>query len=743
MGNIFSKKAHWIGCGETEWDHKTDYLSPAVQFRKVFKVNTKEVFTAALRICGVGSYRIFINGMRVGDDVLSPAFTAYDKRALYVDYNVKNLLQKGENIIAVKLGNGFYNQTTKDTWGFYEAAWRADPKFIFELKINEKCVCCSDESWKCTKDGATIHNAVRTGEFFDARKNDGWKELNYHDCTWETAKIVAPVGGVLDKMEMPFIRECESCLAIGKFKSENGWIFDFGVNMSGYVSLKLRGEKGRTIVIRYSELLTDKKIDRSGIDCFISGKAEFATDKYTFSGNGVEEWRPEFVYHGFRYIEVAGLKDEPDISAFTAHFIHTDLEQKGDFYCSNDLLNWIFQAGRRSFLSNFHGFSEDCPQREKNGWTGDAAISCNYAVVLYDMKEAYKKWLTDMKDAQRISGQLPGIIPTSGWGYNGSDGPAWDCALFFLPYELYLETGDKECLELVYETGKKYLQFAENFRKNGLVCFGIPDWCPPEDVGEVKLMPNCLSDSCYYYKMQNIMSVICKLKGLNRSAEKYAEKARKTRESIKEKFIQDGNVADNGQGALAEVLYFHIVEGAQAEKIAKKLAETVEQDGFICKVGILGMKALLNALSEYGYADIVYKLLRRTEYPSYGYWRAQGATTLWEKWRNGRITSLNHHMYGDVVHWLFRNAGGIWNKGIAYNICQLKPFFFEKNCSAKSYTETPYGKIDFSWIKTGNTIVFEIELPKEIQASLVVFGKEWQGIHSGKYKYVEKTLIEI
>jgi alpha-L-rhamnosidase len=444
-------------------------------------------------------------------------------------------------------------------------------------------------------------------------------------------------------------------------------------------------------------------------------------------------WKPEFVYHGFRYVEMVGVKNEPPMSALKAYFVHTDLKNKGTFDCSDELLSWIYDAGIRSFLSNYHGFPADCPHREKNGWTGDAAISCDYAVALFDMKEAYKKWLTDIGDAQRPNGQLPGIVPTCGWGFNWGSGPAWDAALFFLPYALYKETGDAECLLLVEEWADKYLAYADTRSDKGLVCFGLSDWCPPENMPDLKLMSNQLSDSCYYYKMQCIASEIALLAGKIEKANAYRKSAEYTLAAIREKYIHGDSVDNDGQGALAEVLYFHIVEGEQAKAIVAKLAETVRLDGYKFKVGILGMKALLNALSEYGYTEDAYKMVARYDYPSYGRWKELGATTLWESWTGGGIQSCNHHMYSDVVHWLFRHIGGLQNAGIGYDKCVLKPYFFAENCSASATTETRKGKLSFAWEKTGDVFTAELLIPEGIEAILTLPTGEEKQVKTGKF----------
>lgn len=723
------QNAKWIGSGNPVVTRYTGQESPALQLRKEFAL--EKTGKAQCFISGLGCFVLYINGQRVGDEVLSPAFTDYDKRVLYCTYDVTDLLVPGRNVVAVCVGDGFYNQTAHDTWGFYQAPWRDTAKLLLQLNVEGEEVLISDDSWKLTLNGPIVHNCIRTGEYYDARKEDGWKENGYDDGRWGNAQIMRPPAGKLIPQLLPPIRECEVIPAIDMWRSKKGWVFDFGKNMAGYVSLKMAGREGQTVAIRYSEKLDGQELDQSNISCYVLDTDDFSVDKYTFRGEGVERWKPSFVYHGFRYAELTGAEETPSRDALTAYFVHTDLRQKGSFHSSDSLLNWIQEAGIRSFLSNFHGISEDCPHREKNGWTGDAVISAGYAVCQFDMAEAYRKWLADIVDSQRRNGQLPGIAPTGGWGHNWGSGPAWDSALFVLPYELYLETGDSSCMELVYEAAQRYLDYAKYYRREGLVCYGLSDWCPP-DLPDLKLMDNCLSDSCYYYAMQQIMAKMAALAGEPEKAHQYRQEAEETKTAIRSRFICDDCVDNNGQGALAEVLYFRIVEGVQAEKIAAKLAQTVTEDGYSYKVGILGMKALLNALSMYGYTNVAYKTVDREDYPSYGYWRKLGATTLWENWENSSFGSQNHHMYGDVLNWMFRNVGGIQNDGIAYDQCRLKPYFFRDVCSVSVQTETPRGPLNFDWSKEEKRFIADIVLPEDTKAILELPGHAPIQVQSGR-----------
>ena len=726
--NCFTKHAKWIGV--KEGNYQTGCHSPALELRRCFFVNRIPTHAECL-LLGLGAHILFINGTRVGDAVLSPAFTAYDKRALFLRYDVSSYLKKGENVIAVKLGDGFYNQTVVDEWNFYLASWRNSPRMLLELFLDGESVLVSDTDWRARKSEATYHNAIRTGEYYDARHEDGWKSLGYCDADWSCARVVCHAGGVIEEMTMPPMRECEHLSAVDMWKSERGWVFDFGKNIAGYVSLCCRGKAGDTVTLRYAEQLKGKEIDQSGINCYVDPSAAFSEDRYTFCGEGLEEWRPEFVFHGFRYVEFCwGSEEAPDLSALTAYFVHTDLARKGNFTCSHELLNWIYDAGVRSFLSNYQGIPMDCPHREKNGWTGDAAISADFAVCHFDMKEAYLKWMRDMTDAQRVSGQLPGIVPTSGWGYHWGAGPAWDFALFALPYVLYLETGNAESLFQVYGAAQAYLRYAESREDaEGLVCYGLSDWCAPKRMENRNLMPNRFSDSCYYCAMNCIAAKIAELSGDGGKAEYYQHKAREIKERIRSVYATDEQIASHGQGALAFLICFGIVEGEEAQRVADRLAALVKADGYVHKVGILGMKALPYALSAHGYTDVAYRMLTRTDYPSYGYWRSLGESTLCEVWEEGQ--SRNHHMYADVLNWMTRHIAGLQNRGVAYDKAAFVPHFFADTCGASACTETPRGEISISWSKTSTELVADVVVPRGTEATLELFD-ESRAVSTGR-----------
>ena len=718
---MFSKNAKWI-CGHDIIIGRSDEYSfnGAYEFRKTF--NIEKVSNSSLLICGLGFYSLYINGKRVNDDVLNPAYTSYDKTVYYIEYDVTSFLVKGINSLSIRLGNGFFNQNASDVWSLCHANWRNTPRLILELKDDNSTILTSDSTFKFRRSNYSYYNCIRLGEYVNGLYKDDWTSTNFDDSSWNNAVIATPPSGTMYKQTMPLIKELEEISPITILRNKRGYLIDFGVNISGYVSFKMKGIKGETISIQYAEkLYDDNTIDNSNLALFVGTKETYQLDKYTFGSNDIEEFKPEFVYHGFRYIEVTGVSFEINKDDFKAHFIHTDLRKIVSFNTTDELLSFYYNAGLRSILANYHSIPTDCPHREKNGWTGDAALSVDTTLFSFDMVESYKKYVRDIIDTMKPNGQISCIAPTDSWGYTWGFGPAWDQALFLLPYRTYLETGDSSLIDLAYDACIKYMGFANYYRNNdGLVCYGLGDWCYPKnvDLDKLKIVSNELSDSCVYYEMQKTMSFFCKMKKHHKEAKYYLERANETKEGIIKKYIDGDNVDNNGVGALAFVLFYKIVEGKEAKAIAKKIVKTIKKNKYMVTYGVLTTKALFNALSMYGYNDVLYNILERKEYPSFGYWKENGATTFFETFELDGVGTRCHHFFSEITYWVLYNVGGIKNKGIAYNEVLIEPYIYKENSSSHLEKGTKYGLITVDWSNNNNITTIKINLPKGIKAKL-------------------------
>ncbi len=618
----------WISDGRHFVDFNDEIGSAATYYKKVFTLDN--VFDpAVVTVCGLGLHELYINGIKADDRVLEPAFTEYDKKVLYSSYNVTDYVKTGENCIEITLGDGWYNQSTRDTWGFYRAPWREYPKLAISFDCGDRHFE-SDESFSVSY-GNITRSALRLGEVtdFNARKN------------YFPVSIVTPPGGCIKPSFLPSIRECETIAPVAVYRGDNCTVYDFGVNIAGYVGAYFTGKKGTEIRIEYSDRLKNGKCDNQSNSMYIfNAKGNFQTDVCILSGNK-DFYKPKFVYHGFRYITVTDGANVEDINAY---FVHTDLERGGKFECSSKILNDLYEMSIRALLSNYHGFPTDCPHREKNGWTGDAQLSLETSIYNFDMQYAYEKWLDDIKVSQRESGQIPAIVPTCGWGYNWGSGPAWDVAFFKTAYALYYYYGDEHSAEKAYPYLKKYYNYLSSFSRNGLISLGLGDWNYPKNI-VFKLCPVELTDSCYYMYMSEILTELSERFSPKDSCY-YRNCSYLIKNAILEKYSDEESLT-----GMAALTYFGITDKTQ------EVVKYLEKNNYTLHTGILGAKYVLSVLGKAGLTDVGVKVLSRTDYPSFGYWIKCGQTTLCEDFE--LTNSLNHHMYSSVAEFMTRYICGI------------------------------------------------------------------------------------
>ncbi|HAH86247.1 MAG TPA: alpha-rhamnosidase, partial [Armatimonadetes bacterium] len=358
------------------------------------------------------------------------------------------------------------------------------------------------------------------------------------------------------------------------------FVYDMGQNFAGWAQLTVSGPSGAEVTMRYSEnITTDGKIDRSNIaECGLRG-GDIQTDRYILKGEETEVWEPRFTYHGFRYVEITGFPGIPMLDSLRGRVVRSAFESAGNFACSNELLNSIQKCTLWSYESNFMGIPTDCPRREKNGWTGDAMLACETGLFNFAAESAYAKWMTDFADEQRPSGQLPGIVPTGGWGYNWGSGPAWDSAYTHIPWYMYLYSGDIRILETHYSGMKRYVNYMSSMATDNILYFGLGDWCPPQPRTNKNIPPAALTSTGYYYANCRILAQAAELLGHPEDMELYSELARQIKDSFNAKFYnpENGRYADGGQAAQACALFHELVEPEEQEKVLASLKEAIAE----------------------------------------------------------------------------------------------------------------------------------------------------------------------
>lgn len=716
-------QAQWIG-RTTEVD-----AGPAPMLRRNFLLDGK-VKRARVYVCGLGYCDLRINGKRVGDDFLDPAYTRYDKRVLYVTHDVTSLLKRGKNAIGAVLGNGWFNVQAKAAWDFNKAPWRAAPRLLCSLQIEyadgRKVIVGSDANWKCA-DGPVRFNTIYGGEVYDARlEQPGWDAAGFDDTGWQAAQVVEAPKGKLVAQAMPPIRadgEMKSPLKPVKITEPKPgvFVFDFGQNIAGHAELSVRGPAGTKITMRYGERLApDGTLDQKDIAVHVKrfdASQPFQTDTVILNGKPLEKWHTDFSYYGFQYVEVTGCPGKPDNDSLRAVFAHSAVQPAGEFECSNPLLNKIWRAARRSYLSNLQGIPTDCPHREKNGWMGDAHLACEQGLLNFDGVAVYEKWLNDIDDEQRPGGELPGIVPTSGWGYQWGNGPAWDNAFLLIPLYLHQYYGDDKPLRAHYEGMKRYVDYLTRRAKDGIVTFGLNDWAPYKTT-----TPADITDTAYYYRDALVVSLAATICGRDDDAAKYAALAKDIKAAFNRHFYDPVTAlyGNGSQTSLSCALYQGLVEPENESRVLSNLVANVESRNGHIDTGILGSKYILNALTAGGRSDVAYQMASQKDLPSWGWWIGQGATTLWEEW-NG-TESRNHIMFGDISAWFFKALAGInpdpESPGFKHFIIHPQPVG-DLTFARASY-DSVHGKIESEWKRDGGKFHLRVVIPANTSATVYV-----------------------
>lgn len=714
-------KAQWIA-GDTPKKYHDVPASPI--FRKAFRLK-KPVASARAYVCGLGFHEFYLNGRKVSDTVLHPAFTKYDARVLYTVLNVTEYLVQGDNAAGIVVGTGWYNHHAQDVWNLYAAPWRDECKALVQIEITfgdgSKTSVVSDASWLCTT-GPIMFDGLRNGEIYDAREEkNGWDEATYEPTDWHPVRIARHPGGVLRAQLMPPCRVTETIRPVLVKEVRPGvWVYDMGRNIAGWARLTVSGPAGTTVVMRYAEKLgADGDIDQANISSLVKTDV-FQTDTYILKGSGNETYEARFTYHGFQYVQVTGLSGEATKDMLEGRVVHTDLEPIGSFECSSELLNRIQQATIASTVGNYHGMPTDCPHREKNGWTGDAHLSAEQVLYNFEPAAAYTKWMDDFADCQRPSGALPGIIPTGGWGYNWGAGPAWDSAYVLIPWYLYLYRGDLEILCRHYDGMKKYLDFLGGLATDHIIHFGLGDWCPPSPGAESHKAPAELTNTAYYYTDTCIVARVASLLGKKGEARRFETLAKRIKAAARKHYYDktNGRLSGHSQTSIACFLYQGLTKPDETEVFTRMLLDEVAacKDHIDC--GILGTKYLLNMLTELGRADVAYRIVTQRDYPSWGFWIEQGATTLWETW-DGEA-SRNHHMFSDISAWFYKTVAGILPdpKQPGFKHVIVKPWPVGNLTWAVGETRTPYGRLRSAWHKENGRFVLEVSIPPNSSATV-------------------------
>ena len=733
-------QARWISDA-----HDKDFV-PAPMLRRAFDVKPG-VTRARLYVSAAAYAKMGLNGEPVSENLLDPGYTHYDKRNLYAVHDVTNRLRAGENVLSAVLGNGFYNAIQPvATWSFETARWRGRARMICELHIDYADgtheVVCSDGAWRTTADGPYRSNNIYSGDVYDARMEiPGWDRPGFDDSGWAQAVEAAAPSPLLKAQSMPAVRATRELEPVDvRSFGDTAWVFDFGVNLTGLCRLQVEGERGTQLSFVHGEFLKPSgRIEMSNLDIYYKPMPGYAfqTDTYIMKGEGRETWTPDFTYHGFRYVELTSSAPvKLGKKSLTARFIHTDVPSVGEFACSNEMFNRIWEMTRQTYLNNLTSIPTDCPQREKNGWTADGYLAMDLALLNYDGITFYEKWLDDFVDNQNEAGRLAGIIPTAGWGYDDWIGPVWDAAAFIIPNTLYNYYGDLRPVETMWPVCERYLDYvATREEPDGGVTYGIGDW-----VFYRTQTPTDYTSTCYYYYDNVLMARFAEL--LGRDGDRYARKAEQLRELINTKYYDaaKGLYANGSQAAQGVALYLGIAPESEAQRVADNLDRMIAENNYFLDFGTIGSKTVLRMLTRYGHVETAYRMAAQTEGPSWGWWVGQGFTTLAETWMlspEWRDASVNHVFLGDVAAWYVNDLAGINFDPAAPGFARIviAPHFVEGLDWAAASYDSVRGEIRSEWRRRDGRVTLKITVPANTTADVRVGGTTVATVGGGRHEF--------
>ncbi|MHC0446948.1 family 78 glycoside hydrolase catalytic domain [Flavobacterium sp. 3-218] len=729
------KSTRWIGYEKTSsGDSISQYSRLSARYlRKEINLK-KKVKNAKVYIMGMGLYELYINGNKIGDQVLAPVPTDYTKNIKYNVFDVTSQLQEGKNMLGTILGNGRFF-TMRQDYKPYKIKTFGYPKMALQLFVEytdgSKDVIRTDDTWKITTDGPILSNNEYDGEEYDARKEmKGWNTINFDDKKWLSAEYVQEPGGFYEAQMSANMKVKREVKPISIKQTLKGtYILDMGQNMVGWLQLKVKGKSGDKITMKFAESLQP-----DGSLYIANLRDAKTTDIYTLKGEGEEIWEPRFIFHGFRFVEISGFTTKPTLENFVGKVVYDDIQTTGTFDSSNPIMNQIFKNAWWGISGNYKGMPIDCPQRnERQPWLGDRTTGAYGESFLFDNQTLYAKWLDDIKYSQTIDGGLPDVAPAF-WRYYG-DNVTWPGTYITVADMLYQQFGDAKVVEKQYPNMKKWMDYMEeNYLVDDIMTkdkYG--DWCvPPESLelirskDPMRLTDGELISSAFYYQLLNIMKKFAVIANAENDIKHYDELALRIKKAFNAKYLNSdkNSYANNTVTANLLPLTFGIVPDGLQTKIFENLVHQVEvvKNGHI-STGVIGTQFLMRTLTNFGRGDLAFKLASNKTYPSWGYMVENGATTIWELWNGNTadpaMNSQNHVMLlGDLLIWYYENMAGIKSNPETPGFKQIimKPDFNAGLTYVNASYESVYGTIKSDWKKDKKSLIWNITIPANTSA---------------------------
>ncbi len=724
-------KALWITVKD-EIDGKGKWA--AQYYRKEFSL-TKRIKSARIYTTSLGLNQLFLNGKKVGDQYFNPGWTSYHKRLQYQTYDVTGMLQE-KNAIGVILADGWFRG--KIGYHLPHSYYGNQLGLLLQLKVEytdgTSETLRTDTSWKFSS-GAILESNIYDGELYDARlEMDDWSMPGFDGKAWkETVLLDYPKDKLIAPQGVP-VKAIEEIKPAKLFITPRGeTVIDMGQNMVGWLRIKVKGEKGDTVKISFSEVL-----DKDGNFYTENLRSAKATNTYILKGGAKEIYEPFFTFFGFQFAKLEGFSTPPEISQFSGIVIHSEMAPTGNFSCSDSLINQLQSNIRWGQKDNFLDVPTDCPQRdERLGWTGDAQVFSMTAAFNYDVAAFYTKWAKDIAADQLSSGKVTDVVPDVLEGDGGST--AWSDVAIIIPWTVYRVYGDKRILKEQYPSMKAWVDYMHGRAGTDNLWDGDNHYGDHLAFGSNRndykgaTTEKDLIATAYYYHSTKLLVKIARILGKDEDAQWYESLAPKIKKAFADEFITaNGRLVSHTQTAYSLSLYFGLVPENLMDKAASYLANDVQKFGHLT-TGFVGTPLLCSTLSEIGRDDLAFMLLTRKEYPSWLYPVTKGATTIWERWdgikpdgtfQDPVMNSFNHYAYGAIGEWLYSHVAGIRvdEENPGYKHFFLNPHPGGGLTYANADFLSMYGKITSAWETKGNAMVYSCTVPPNTTATVCFDG---------------------
>lgn len=709
--------------------------APAVYLRKEFE-SKNQVSYAVANICGLGLNELYINGSKVGDELLNPAATDYQKRVFYQSHNVTRFLNSGVNTVGVILGNGWFNLIIPHALRFYTADYISTPRLLLQIDIfyadGTKKTIVSDNSWKFTTDGPIQFNCHLSGETYDANKEiNGWNKNGYNDTNWKKAVITEVPAGRLEAQHLRPVRIIDSVKAVSVKPIENGYSVDLEKEITGWCRIKVKGVKGSKITAKYL-----------GAGGHTLGR--YQTYEHILKGSGIEYFDPKFSYNGIKTIEIYGLDYKPELSDITGIIAHTDFPVSGKFACSNSVFNEMYSILQNT-MGNYVVHIPNDPVREKSGWTQDVESAFDVYAYTYDCKSMFTKWQHDFLDIIHDNGYVPPVVPGR---FDGPtiNGPWWGGMIIYLPWKIYTYFGDKRILEESYGAMKKYTGYLESIDSSYVVRWGLGDWLEVGSVRPVRT-PIPFTSTVGYYNSALTTAKIANILGYKEDAKYYSELSEKIKTAFNQTFFrpENGEYAKYSQASQVMPLCFDLTPENKRPLVIEKLLQRIVADSNHVSTGFVSTPFILKGLSDLGYGEVAYTLANQRTYPGwYDMVFNHGSKIFKEDWKGGMVQMPP--LGGSLGYWFYYSLAGIQPDPSApgFKNIIIRPDIVSDLSWVKGEYQSVYGTIKSEWKHEKDNFILNVEIPANTTADISLPGINVNSItESGKPVVNRKDIYSI